>query len=224
MIDKDKFILDLVNYITKTRNYYQKNSITCDNVFENLDLYASETELLNKILIGKFSSTKEQGDALENLVKSLFRRIQLVHSIEVTNREVALGQIDIQLIPIEDDGLFEIWGLRKERPQGIIGECKNYSKKQESVGKPEIEKTCWRTCKGRCLSFFIAYGYTEDAIKEIAFFNSQKKALFHTHEGALIVPLKLSMLELVIQKQINFCYFIKWAISTAKMMNIANYL
>jgi len=221
---KDKFLADIDLFIKKTEAHCcHKNAISCNNVFENADLYAIEKDLLDKILAGNFSNSKEQGDSLENLVKLLFGKIQLVHSIEVTNKDITLGQIDIQLVPI-DDALFEVWGLHTQRPEGIIGECKNYSKKKEPIGRPEIEKICWRTCKGGCLSFFIAYGYTEDAINEISYFNSNKKSLCYKHQGALIVPLTLSMLELVIQNKINFCYFIKWAISTSRMMNIANYL
>lgn len=222
-MNKDKLLTDIDIFIKKSEASCFRDAITCKNVFKNADFYAIENELLDKILTGNFSNTKEQGDSLENLVKLLFGKIQLIHSIEITNKDIALGQIDIQLVPI-DDALFEIWGLHKQIPEGIIGECKNYSKKKEAIGRPEIEKICWRTCKGGCLSFFIAYGYTEDAIKEISFFNSHKKSLCYKHEGALIVPLTVSMFELVIQNQINFCYFVKWAISTSKMMNIANYL
>lgn len=223
-MNEENFIKDVNDYANRIKSHYERNTLTCDNAFENLDLYAPENEAHAAIRKGTFSNTTEQGNALESLIKALFSRIQLVHSVTVTNREIALGQIDIQLIPIDNAALFELWGLSGEHPKSVIGECKNYSKNQAPTGKPEIEKTCWRTCKGECLSFFIGHGYTQDAVREISFFNTYKNSLLNNHKGALIVPLTLPMLETVIENQVNFCYFIRWAIAMSKGMNIANYL
>ena len=132
-----------------------------------------------------------------------------------------MGQTDIQLLPI-DNRLYEIWGIRDCPPMSIIGECKNYPK--DPVGREEIEKICWRTCKGGCLSFFITFDFTQPALDEIAYFNRHKNDLCIKGEGALIVPITIFMLETIITNNINFCYFIRWAILYSKDMNIANYI
>lgn len=224
-MDKDIFLREISSYIHKLKKIQdrQSNSLNCENVFDNSNLYVLEKGYLEKILNNEFTNTKEQGDLLEFLVKSLFQRIDLVQSVIVTNKDTALGQIDIQLIPLEEY-VYDVWGMIKEKPQCLIGECKNYSKKKEAVGRPEIEKICWRSCKGGCLSFFIGHGYTQDAINEISYFNNNKSSLFYKHQGVFIVPLTLSMLEIVIQNDINFCYFIRWSIDMSRKMSIVNYL
>lgn len=224
-MDKDIFLKEVESYINKFKKFQeqQKNSLNCDNVFDSTDLYIKEKDYLDRILNGNFTNTTEQGDLLESLVKSLFDRIDLVKSVIITNKEIAIGQIDIQLIPV-DELIYDVWGMIKEKPQCMIGECKNYSKKKDAVGRPEIEKICWRSCKGGCLSFFIGYGYTEDAINEICYFNNNKSSLFYKHQGVFIVPLTLAMLEVIIHNKINFCYFIKWSIDMSRKMYITNYL
>jgi len=221
-MNKEKFLTDLNSYIRKISSH-QKNQVNCGNIFDNSNSYSSEKAYLDRIKASDFSTTKEQGDLLEELVKSLFSRIDLIHSVEITNRDITLGQIDIQLIPVVDT-IYDVWGLLKEQPSGIIGECKNYSKKKQPVGRPEIEKTCWRSCKGGCLSFFIGYAFTEDAIKEVGYFNSEKKSLCCKHSGTYVILITVPMLEVIVENQINFCYFIKWAIAMSSLMNIAGYL
>ncbi|MBW4563976.1 MAG: hypothetical protein KME32_23110 [Mojavia pulchra JT2-VF2] len=224
-MNKDIFLEEVNSYINKFRKFQekQKDSLNCDNVFDITDLYIKEKDYLDKILNDRFTNTTEQGDLLESLVKSLFQRIDLVQSVIITNKDIAIGQIDIQLIPLHEY-IYDVWGMIREKPQCMIGECKNYSKKKDAVGRPEIEKICWRSCKGGCLSFFIGHGYTQDAIDEISYFNNNKSSLFYKHQGVFIVPLTLSMLEVVIHNEINFCYFIKWSIDMSRKMNIANYL
>ncbi|MDZ8088482.1 MAG: hypothetical protein RMY16_23405 [Nostoc sp. DedQUE12b] len=221
-MDNNQFLNEINSYISKA-SFRKTNSINCENIFDITDLYIKEKECLDKILNKKFKNTTEQGNLLEELVKLLFKRIDLIHSIEITNRDTTLGQIDIQLLPV-DEVIYDVWGMIKEKPKFMIGECKNFSKKQDKVDRPEIEKICWRSCKGGCLSFFIGYGYTQDAIDEIAYFNNNKDSICFKHQGAFIIPLTLSMLETIILNKINFCYFIKWAIFTSRMMSIANYL
>jgi hypothetical protein len=223
MLDQSGFVTEIQRFIENSRLRYVENSLNCDNSFSNSDEYFPEIKILQKISTGSFDNTLEQGNALENLVKSLFRRINILLNVEVTNREVYLGQIDIQLIPLDDE-LFRVWGLHKEQPKSIIGECKNYSKNREPVKKPEIEKTCWRACKGGCLSFFIAYAYTSEAVREISFFNQNKDKIFQLHKQAMIVPLTIPMIEVVVANQINFCHFIKWAITVTRATSIASYL
>jgi len=218
------FLEELNQFICKIQGYDGiKNSLNCGNCFDNLNSYESEKLILTKIHEKKYKNTKEQGNILELLVKSLFEKINLVHSIKITGKDIAVGQTDIQLLPIDDDDmLYEIWGLKKHKPNSIIGECKNYPK--DNVDRPEIEKICWRTCKGRSLSFFIGFEYSQPALDEISGFNSSKHLICQGCEGALIVPLTFYMLEAIIENNINFCYFINWAISTSKMMSIANYI
>lgn len=84
---------------------------------------------------------------------------------------------------------------------------------------------CWRTIKGQALSFFIAPSYTQEAIKEIGEFHSCKESLLKKSEGVYIIPITIPMLDIVITNNLNFCYFIRWAIETTKRkMAIANYL
>jgi hypothetical protein len=97
-----------------------------------------------------------------------------VTSLNVTGKETALGQIDLILIPT-DDGLFDLWGMTNDYAKTIIGECKNYT--SNKVEKYEIEKTCWRTCKGRCLSFLLQKLYA-GSIDEIHNFNQCKESYF----------------------------------------------
>ncbi|OYQ63722.1 hypothetical protein B9G53_15525 [Pseudanabaena sp. SR411] len=145
----------------------------------------------------------------------------MINSFDVTNKDTALGQIDINLIAV-DNSLYDVWGMVNDYPSNLIGECKNYS--SEKVSRPEIEKTCWRSAKGKALSFFIGNGYKETAISEIGEFNLYKNQIINNGNGVYIVPISISMLEVVIDNNLNFCYFIKWAIKASKMMAIANYL
>ena len=222
-MDCDKFLLDIQDFINKsTRNDDRKRDVlTCKNTFTCDNGYKSEKEILAKIKAGSFKTTKEQGDLLENLLKSLFNRISLISSLSVTNRDTALGQIDINLMTV-DETIYEVWGLVGDCPSCLIGECKNYQ--TDKVARPEIEKTCWRACKGRALSFFIGPSFKETAIEEIGDFNVQKGSIFHRSEGVYIVPITLGMLDVIISNELNFCYFIRWAIQASKKMAIANYL
>lgn len=216
---------DITSYINKLKQFdeSQNNLLTCDNCFVNNDNYQSEKEILKKIMMQDFANTKEKGDALENLVKSLFEKISLVNNVKVTSKDISLGQTDIQLVPV-DDKLYKIWGIKDRDcfPESMIGECKNYN--TQKVGREEIEKICWRTCKGGCLSFFIGFEFTQDALKEIADFNQYKNDLCVKGKRALIVPITVFMLETVINNKLNFCYFIRWAIQYSRNMNIANYI
>ena len=94
----------------------------------------------------------------------MFNRFSLISSFSVTNRDTALGQIDINLIPI-DETIYDIWKMTRDYPCCLIGECKNY--KSDKVARPEIEKMCWRVSKGQALGFFIAPSYKQTAIQEI---------------------------------------------------------
>jgi hypothetical protein len=222
-MDKSVFLREIYSFIEKSKALELiENELTCENIFENSNSYTPEKIILDKIFSTEFKNSKDQGDTLEALVKSLFGRIVLIHNVQITNKDTALGQIDILLVPLRDN-IYDVWGLTTEKPKGMIGECKNYS--QKKVDRPEIEKTCWRACKGGCLSFFIGFGYTDDAVQEISEFNLGKEFLCTNHKGAYIVPLTLYMLQEIIENNINFCYFIKWAINTSRMITaIANYL
>ncbi len=118
--------------------------------------------------------------------------------------------------------LYTIWGISNNIPRTIIGECKNYPK--DPVGRPEIEKICWRTCKGGCLSFFIGFELTKPALDEIGYFNQNKDSICLNCEGSLIIPITILMLETIIENDINFCYFIRWALQASKIMSITNYI
>ncbi|MBE9221316.1 hypothetical protein IQ215_01275 [Cyanobacterium stanieri LEGE 03274] len=222
-MDENKFLTDIQDYINKRINFdiQKKDLINCNNCFSCDDQYKFEKEIVQKIKSKDFQNTTEQGNLLEDLVKSLFKRITLISSLSVTNKDTALGQIDINLIPI-DETIYEIWGMIGDFPSCLIGECKNYNK--SSVGRPEIEKMCWRTGKGQALSFFIAPSYTKEAIEEISYFNLSKESILKKSQGVYLVPLTLKMLEIIVDNNLNFCYFIRWAIQSSKKMAIANYL
>jgi hypothetical protein len=222
-MDCDKFLLDIQDFINKSiqNDDRKRDVLTCNNTFTCDDSYKNENEILTRIKAGSFKTTKEQGDLLEDLLKSLFNRMSLISSLSVTNRDTALGQIDINLMTV-DETIYEVWGLIGDCPSCLIGECKNYQ--TDKVARPEIEKTCWRACKGRALSFFIGPSFKETAIKEIGDFNVQKGSIFYRSEGVYIVPITLGMLDVIISNELNFCYFIRWAIQASKKMAIANYL
>jgi hypothetical protein len=223
-MDENKFLVDIQDYINKRINFdtQKNNSMNCNNCFCGDDEYKTEKEIFQKIKSKDFRHTTEQGNLLEDLVKNLFARITLINSLSVTNKDTALGQIDINLIPI-DETIYEIWGMIGDFPSCLIGECKNY--KSDKVGRPEIEKMCWRTSKGQALSFFIAQSYTQEAIEEMNYFNLSKESILKKSQGVYIVLLTLKMLEIIIYNNLNFCYFIRWAIETTKRkMAITNYL
>jgi hypothetical protein len=220
-IYKTKFLEDLNRFIQKVK-LSESDSTTCEKIFSNSDSYSSEKEYLLKISSGQFINTKDRGDALENLVLSIFNKIDLLDSISLSGKQTALGQIDLQLVTVEDY-IYDIWGMSCDKPNAnyMIGECKNYT---DPVGRPEIERICWRAIKGCCLSFFIATNYTQDAIDEIGYFNLNRNKILCNHSGVYIIPLSLSMIEAVVENDINFCYFLKWAIKHSKMMSISAYL
>jgi hypothetical protein len=226
MVKKEAFLKDLNSFIEKNESLSRRDQLTCANCFENNDNYSKEKALIAIVKSNDFSNTSQKGDALENLMKSLFDKISLIDSTEVTNKSTAIGQIDLLLTPLRSN-LYDIWGLASEKPKGIIGECKNYTKikSQNKISKQDIEKSCWRACKSDCLSFFIGPEYTEDARLEVAYYNNHKHLLCTNHIGALLVPISLQMIETVVENNVNFCYFIYWAIMKShSVAPILNYL
>jgi hypothetical protein len=226
MMREDAFLKDLSSFIQKDEKLSRRDQLTCANCFENINCYDKERDLISIVKSDDFSNTLEKGNALEDLMKSLFNMVSLINSTEVTNKSTAIGQIDLLLTPLRSN-LYDIWGLASEKPKGIIGECKNYTKvkQQNKISKQEIEKSCWRACKSGSLSFFIGPEYTEDARLEVAYYNNHKHLLCTNHTGALLVPISLPMIELVIENNINFCYFIYWSIMKSRgVAPILNYL
>ena len=223
-MDRDKFLVEITEYIRKSVNLDSRktDSMTCNNCFDCSDGYVKEKDIINKIKTGIYSSTTDQGNALEELLKSLFDRIDLIHSFNVTNKGTALGQIDISLIPL-DNTLYEILGMTDDYPSCLIGECKNY-KNPKKVTREDIEKTCWRVSKGKGLSFFIGNAYTQKALEEASEFNLYRESILRECKGVYIVPITFLMIEVVVKNNLNFCYFIRWAIQSSKQMAIMNYL
>jgi hypothetical protein len=200
------------------------NSVNLAAMFDSSNSYRYESEMLAEVFAEQ-SNTKKQGDALESLIKSLFKRVKLFHSVEITNKDITLGQVDIQIIPIHSSAydLFGVDGCHK--PKLIIGECKNYKKSNSGkISKEEVEKTCWRSLKGNCLTFLIGYGYTRDALHEISYYNSNIRFLCQDSSPSKIIPLTISMIEFLVQEDVNFCYFLRWAIEMSTSMNINNYI
>ncbi|MGL6342524.1 MAG: hypothetical protein ACRC80_25695 [Waterburya sp.] len=221
-IYKEKFIEDLNRFISKVQSVEIDDSTTCESIFSNSDKYAEEKVYLQEITSQSFATTKDRGDALEKLILKIFNRIELLDSISMTRKETILGQVDLQIVTVRDY-IYDIWGMIRDKPEAeyIIGECKNYT---NPVGRPEIERVCWRAIKGRCLAFFIATEYTKDALDEVAYFNLNIKNILPNFNGVYIIPISISMIEAIVENDINFCYFIKWAIKNSKIMSIVNYL
>jgi hypothetical protein len=221
-IYREKFIEDLNRFISKVQSAENNNPTTCATIFSNYDRYSKEKIYLQEIASETFSTTKDRGDALEKLILEIFNRIELLDSISMTRKETALGQLDLQMVTVEDY-IYDIWGMIRDKPEAeyIIGECKNYT---NPVGRPEIERVCWRAIKGGCLAFFIATEYTQDALDEVAYFNLNIKNILPNFNGVYIIPISISMIEAIVENDINFCYFIKWAIKNSKIMSIVNYL
>jgi hypothetical protein len=219
---KENFLKDLRRFIDKVKSSEDRESTTCETIFSNSDLYSKEKIYLEEIGSENFTTAKDRGDALEKLIVEIFNRIELLDGISMTRKETFLGQLDLQLVTVKDY-IYDVWGMIHDKPsvEYIIGECKNYT---DPVGRPEIERICWRASKGSCLAFFIATDYTQDAIDEIAYFNNNRKNILSNYKGVYIIPLSISMIEAIVENNINFCYFIKWAIKNSKIMSIANYL
>ncbi len=221
-IYREKFIEDLNRFISKVQSVENNNPTTCATIFSNSDRYSKEKIYLQEIASETFSTTKDRGDALEKLILEIFNRIELLDGISMTRKETALGQLDLQMVTVRDY-IYDVWGMIRDKPavEYIIGECKNYT---NPVGRPEIERICWRASKGACLAFFIATEYTQDAINEIADFNQNRQNILINSNGVYVIPISISMIEAIVENDINFCYFIKWAIKNSKIMSIANYL
>lgn len=221
---KEVFLKDLKQFISKRKAVEStiESSINCSNMFDDEKLYEDEERLMSLALSTCNKSTTKQGDSLEDLMKALFGRVKIIDSVKVTNRDIAIGQIDLQLTPI-DEQVYNIWGLIPDRPLGIIGECKNYGSNNK-VGREEIEKTCWRACKSGFLSFFIGPKFTSGALNEINEFNLYKADICKKHCGIFVVPLNLEMIQIVVENKINFCYFIMWAIHRSKSHSITSHL
>ncbi|WP_375477295.1 hypothetical protein [uncultured Nostoc sp.] len=227
-----EFLIDLEKFIAKKINIDSsvENSINCCNMFDDNRMYEDEEKLLSLVLSSRNKSTSRkinttttvQGDSLEDLMKSLFGRVKFIDDVRITNRDLSIGQVDLQLTPI-DDIAYKILGLINDQPLGMIGECKNYAPSNK-IKKEEIEKTCWRACKSGSLSFFLGQEFTSGSLKEIEDFNLHKSDICKKNSGVFIVPLNLEMIKSVIEKKINFCYFIKWAIHRSKSHNLTPYL
>ena len=223
-IYQEKFLEDLSRFIVNDQKYEDKDAMTCDKVFDNPDHYALEKSYLKEIYTENFTTTKDRGDALEKLIRGLFNRIELLSGINHPGKQTIIGQLDIQYATVRDF-IYDIWNFKlDDRPETeyIIGECKNYT---DPVGREEIERICWRAIKSACLTFFIATEYTQPAIDEIAYFNKNKRDIFIKNKGVYIVPLSLPMIKIVVDNDINFCRFLKWAILHSKNINsIIHYL
>lgn len=218
------FLADLNQYIRTVKNVeaLEKNSLTCSDVFDGNEMYEPEEKLLQKVL-DKHTTTTEQGDSLELLMKSLFERIKFIDSVKVTNRDITIGQIDLQLRLVGEIG-YKILGLvPPNNPLGLIGECKNFSS-GDKIGREDIEKMCWRSGKSGFLSFYISRSFTSGALNEIAEFNLHKENVLKKHHGVYIAPISLDMVKLVIEKKINFCHFVKWLIHCSMTHSIATHL
>jgi hypothetical protein len=220
----EKFLEDLNRFIRNDQKYEDSESLTCDKIFENPDNYSKEKIYLQEIYSGNFNTTKDRGDALEKLIRELFNRIDLLSGINHPVKQTIVGQLDIQY-STRKDFIYDVWDFKlDDMPDSghIIRECKNYA---DPVGREEIERICWRAIKSACLTFFIATEYTQPAIDEIAYFNKHKKDFLIRHKGVYIILLSLPMIKVVVENDINFCRFIKWAIFHSKNINsITNYL
>lgn len=218
------FINDLKKFIARKMDLESsiKDSMNCCSMFDNEKIYENEEKLMSLVTSTRSNkkNTTEQGDSLEYLMKALFGRVKFIDNVEVTNRDIAIGQIDLQLNPI-DERAYDVLGLVSNKPLGLIGECKNYTAK---VGKEEIEKICWRCCKSGFLSFFIGSQFTAGALDEVDEFNLYKENICKKHCGVFVVPLNLEMIKIIIEEKINFCYFIQWAIQRAKSHNLTHHL
>ncbi len=71
----------------------------------------------------------------------------------------------------------------------------------------------------------VAKEFTKDSQKEISFFNGFVRTLKDHPGNAILIPITLEMIDVVLNENINFCYFLRWAIQgTQNNMAISNYL
>ncbi|MGD1902699.1 MAG: hypothetical protein ACFB9N_10720 [Geitlerinemataceae cyanobacterium] len=159
---------------------------------------------------------------LEDLMRKLFHRFDLAEPYSRNTCDTGIGQVDLILTAISDE-FYEILGL-KDKPKGIVGECKNY-KPSKALGRPIVEQMCWRSIKGGSLILVVAKEFTKDSQKEISFFNGFVRTLKDHPGNAILIPITLEMIDVVLNENINFCYFLRWAIQgTQNNMAISNYL
>jgi hypothetical protein len=224
MNKRELFLDELNKFISKAQGIESiRDSLNCGNCFDLENDYENEKILIKEIRGGKFTTEKAKGDCLELFLKTLFSRVKLIHAPEMTSHETNIGQIDIQIIPLDEEAFFNILGIQRDYPNGVIGECKNWP--SAKVGREDIEKMCWRTCKGGCLSLFVTFRYTKEALDEISEFNLHCNDICNRCKAnSFIVPITIDMLSIVVEHNINFCYFLKWAIATSKSMSIRPHL
>jgi hypothetical protein len=226
MNKREKFLDELNKFISKAQGFESiRDSLNCGNCFDAENDYEQEKILIEQIKNGEFATEKAKGDCLELFLKRLFSRIKLLHAPDDTSHETNIGQIDIQIIPLDEEAFFNVLGIQRDYPNGFIGECKNYPKKTNKVGREDIEKMCWRTCKGGCIGLFVTFNYTKEALDEISEFNLHCNDICsRCKANSLIAPITIDMLSIVVEHNINFCYFLKWAIATSKSMSIRPHL
>jgi hypothetical protein len=219
----------LVQHLRSAEEKYLKfasksDCVHCGNCFDHDDKYQSELGILTQIeSSSEQKTTKGKGDLLEELLESLFRRFDTVEPFSRNTCDTGIGQIDL-LVTVIADEFYDVLGLFK-KPKGIIGECKNYDS-SGSLGRPIIEQMCWRSVKGSVLVFVVAKKFSKDSQKEIGDFNNlAPKIVKDFPDDAILVPITLEMISVVLKEDLNFCYFLKWAIQATKHnMAISNYL
>lgn len=221
---KDLFLSQLQTFLKKEAAYSKRlNEVaSCSDFFNNEDGYEKERRLLQENKQSNLSSNR-RGEILEEIVFSLFNRVEILEVLNRNKAQTLIGQIDLQALVIHESA-YDILGLRP-RPKSdlIIGECKNLRNK--SVELENIEKACWRSCKSTSLQFFIGTKYTTEAINEVKHFNSCKEMIFVDSKGVWIIPITIDMIEVVIENNINFLSFLKWSIKhSIGQMVIVQYL
>jgi hypothetical protein len=218
---------DLVSEIIKWKDKINKLlAIDLNSYSTPLDKHTKEN--IGVLLSNKITNTKEKGDLLESVIKSLFSTLDFAISFDITHKETDFGQFDF----IVD---FIIYEVMKEEftfinldilQSGVNGECKNH---KDGVGKELIEQVCWRVCKTKKSLFYIAPKYKEGAIREISFFNSHHIGNFNNiccqeKNNLAIIPFDFNFLRVCTLDEIRFSTIFFFAIKQASEGRINNML
>ncbi len=117
----ENFVNDQIDIISKGLEYTKEQS-------DNIDI------AIDQIVSGNFKSTKDIGDALENLIAKIFE----VHKLYFIKQNLRTKTNEIDLfIELSEKGYFYRSRLYPSLPKKFLVECKNYN---ETVGVTYVGK------------------------------------------------------------------------------------
>lgn len=116
-------VTELIKAAKTHPDLFKKEYIFTKEESESIDV------LINQLICDKFNTTKEKGDALENLIEKIFK----THSVYKVKRNLKTTTNEIDLfLELDFFGNQVNKSIEKEcLPDEVLVECKNYSTKLE---------------------------------------------------------------------------------------------